>query len=390
MEPELGARALREHVTRDLIPAWISNGVAPDGGFHERLDASLRVRDLGYRRLLSQCRQVFSLGEAAGLGAPPESADRALAGFEVMLERYRGPEAGVWRFAEGSGSPLPETTLHLYAYAFVILACATVERLSPGSAAREIGGETLRAARERFRRPEGGFHAAMEPDGTPLALPFQQNPHMHLFEACLFRLELGPDPVAEAMAGELVDLLLDRFLDPDDGTLREFPEPGESDAARGLVREPGHHFEWVWLIARWLWLAESRGIGTRRGELEGAAARLLSWAVRQSNAHAEGALWDEVDASGQVLKPSHRIWPVLEAVKALAFARAAGWNVEGAAEAESRLWDLLFQRFLRRGTGCWTEVLGADLSPANTEHPATTLYHIVMSARELAWLDRPG
>lgn len=387
MDPEEGARALRAYVASDLVPAWLSRGVAPDGSFHERLDAVHQAKDLGYQRLLSQCRQVFSFGEAVRLGAPGSSAERARAGFAAMREGFRDPAAGAWRFARGVGAALPNSTRHLYAYAFVVLACSTVERLAPGGEARAIGGETLAALREAFARPGGGYHAAIGADGAPLSLPFQQNPHMHLFEACVFRLEVGRDSVAEAIIGELVGLLLERFLDRRDGTLMEYPEWEASGDDRGRTREPGHHFEWVWLIARWLRLAEALEVKTRHFELENAAVGLLSWAVRQSNAHPEGALWDEVDASGQVLKASHRIWPVLEAVKGLAFARAAGWRIAGAEEAESRLWEILFARYLERGSGRWTEVLDAALRPAVTDHPATTIYHIIMAARELRWLE---
>lgn len=386
MDPEEGARSLRRYVTDDLLPAWLSCGVAPDGGFHERLDAELRPKDLGYRRLLSQCRQVFSFGEAALLGAPSASREQALIGFGPML-RFCDPATGAWHFAHGEGAPLPANTRHLYAYAFVVLACTTLERHAPAGVARDLGGEVLADVHDTFRRPGGGFHSAIDEDGQPLPLPFSQNPHMHLFEACVFRLEAAPDPLAQAMAGELVDLLLDRFLDPTDGTLIEYLDLDPSADDRGRIREPGHHFEWVWLIARWLRLADSRGIPTRRRDLETAAIGLLSWAVRQTLAHPEGALGDEVDANGQMITPTHRIWPVLEAVKGLAFARQGGWSVEGADEAESRLWRLLFARYLHEGTGRWTEGLGPDLSPTVSDHPATTMYHIVMAARELAGLN---
>jgi mannose-6-phosphate isomerase len=387
VDPERGASRLLRYVAGDLVPAWLPRACGADGLFHERLDPTLRPLDLGYRRLLSQCRQVFSFAEAAALGAPAEALATATAAWPAIVRAFADPADGAFRFAIGAGAPLPPTTRHLYAYAFVELAVATLRRVATGEARPGGFPDLLPAIRERFARPGGGFHAAIDERGAPLPLPFAQNPHMHLFEACLFRLDLGPDPEAGAMAGTIVDLLLDRFLDPADGTLREYLDLAPADAPRAAVREVGHHYEWIWLIARWLRLAEVRAIATRRDELCEAATRLLAWSVARVLAHPEGAAPDEVAADGRVLAPTRRIWPVLEAVKAHAFAHRAGWDAPGAAEAERLLWVLLFRRHLREDTGTWTEVLEPDLRPRTTDHPGTTPYHILMAARELVGLD---
>jgi mannose-6-phosphate isomerase len=383
MEPKDGAARLRRYVAADLVPAWLPRAIAPDGLFHERLGADLRPLDPGYRRLLSQCRQAFSFAEAAALGGPPEALEVARGTWSRTLAAYADPAGDAYRFALGDGAPLPSGTRHLYAYAFVTLADATLRRRVPGTP--PAAPDPLALIASQFPRPGGGFHAALDERGAPRPGPLAQNPHMHLFEACLFRLDLGPDPLAGAMLATLADLLLDRFLDPADGTLREYPEDQPSDAGRGAVREVGHHYEWAWLIARGLRMGVPLA---RRAELEAAAVRLLEWAVGRVLEHPEGSTPDEVDAAGKVLTPTRRIWPVLEAVKAHAFAREMAWHVAGAAAAERRLWDLLFARYLREGTGTWTEVLDAELRPKVTDHPATTPYHIVMAARELEWLGR--
>ena len=63
-----------------------------NGGFHERLGGDLRPLDLGYRRLLVQCRQIFVGAYACLRGASSDCLELARAGFEVLEERYWDPE----------------------------------------------------------------------------------------------------------------------------------------------------------------------------------------------------------------------------------------------------------------------------------------------------------
>jgi mannose/cellobiose epimerase-like protein (N-acyl-D-glucosamine 2-epimerase family) len=54
------------------------------------------------------------------------------------------------------------------------------------------------------------------------------------------------------MADEIVDLAISRFIGPDTGALREFFNEAWTGPPKGenhLV-EPGHQFEWAWLLVR--------------------------------------------------------------------------------------------------------------------------------------------
>ena len=73
--------------------------------------------------------------------------------------------------------------------------------------------------------------------------PRRQNPHMHLLEALL---ALGWRAEADA----LVRLFHERFYDEKSGSLAElFDERWQPLATpEGRIVEPGHNFEWVWLL----------------------------------------------------------------------------------------------------------------------------------------------
>ena len=103
---------------------------------------------------------------------------------------------------------------------------------------------------------------------------------MHLFEACIDLYASTSDSKYVTLGAEIADLLLDKFIDRTTGTLTEFfDRDWKPDHIRGHIVEPGHHFEWVWLIHRWLRLVPRKMHGPRREELRQAASGLLRWAI---------------------------------------------------------------------------------------------------------------
>src|SRR5207302_1898373 len=104
----------------------------------------------------------------------------------------------------------------------------------------------LLAALESRRHPMGGCVELGDH-------PFQANAHMHLLECALAWEELERGNCWSALPDELVELSLAKFVDSQSGYLREFFddqwEPAAGDDGRWL--EPGHQFEWAWLLERW-------------------------------------------------------------------------------------------------------------------------------------------
>jgi mannose/cellobiose epimerase-like protein (N-acyl-D-glucosamine 2-epimerase family) len=76
---------------------------------------------------------------------------------------------------------------------------------------------------------------------------------MHLFEAALAWCALDADPGWRQMADGLVALCLEKMIEPASGALREFFAPDWTPApgTAGRICEPGHHYEWAFLLDRW-------------------------------------------------------------------------------------------------------------------------------------------
>ena len=128
--------------------------------------------------------------------------------------------------------------------------------LTPAVTARSIqsGGWQSRAyalvgtLKREFAHPAGGFRE--DRDGR---LTLRANPHMHLLEAALAWLAIDPNPIWRDLADEIVALCLDRFIDRDTAALREFFASDWTPirGTPGEVLEPGHHYEWAFLLDRW-------------------------------------------------------------------------------------------------------------------------------------------
>ena len=108
---------------------------------------------------------------------------------------------------------------------------------------------------QRLADPQhGGFFEEFAPGRTEMKLPRRQNPHMHLLEALLALHVATGEKNWLRRAGALVDLFKRRFVDPQTGALIEFFAEDWSAAPgdEGRLREPGHQFEWVWLLFEYI------------------------------------------------------------------------------------------------------------------------------------------
>lgn len=336
------------------------------GGFHERLDAALTPMPLGRKRTMVQARQLYVLCHAVLRGDRSGTA-AAERGYEFLRRCCRDRRSGGWHFAvTPEGEPL-DATRDLYAHAFVMFALAWLHRAFAAPDALVLARETMAALRAHLAAPGGGFLATATPDWTADPAALLQNPQMHLLEAMLALHAADGTGGWLAEADALVRLFKAHLFEPASGTLREYFAPGWAIApGRGEAVEPGHQFEWSWLLRRY---AAAGG----RETVEAEAARLYAFATTRG-LDAGGAIPDEVAPDGRIRVATRRIWPMAEAIKA---AMAAGEPARAEAFAAR-----LGRDFLRRDASGWYERLDAQGTPSMTELPASTPYHLYFAACE--------
>ena len=346
-------RWLRE----SALPLWTTAGWDADARmFVERLDLDgAPLLDVP-RRTMVQCRQIVVMCLAARNGWSGAAADLAVAAADTLLSRFASPDgAPGFVFALDRRHAIVDPRRDLYTHAFVLLACAEFAKLTGDGASLDRADETLRFLDARMGAPPG--YAESHP---PRSEPRRQNPHMHLFEALLALHEADAARGYLDRATRLLDLLVDRLLVGDPPVLVEdFAEDWTPLDGPDHAFEPGHHFEWVWLLD---WHA--RLAGRRRHPC---AEALWSSAVALGTTQDRRVL-DKVRASGAVVEASIRLWPFTEA------ARAASLGVSEAVTAVQML-DAMQRRFLDpRGT--WIDRVDKNGAALSTSVPASSLYHI--------------
>ena len=356
------------------LPLWATTGVdRKGGGFIERLTPDgQRIDDVRRARLVA--RQIFAFKAAGHLGwkGPVDMLVRH--GLDVLLNRHLTPDNEVVpRFlpAEGRG----EGAFDLYDQAFVLFGLAHGYAHTRDAKLEDTALAVLRRMREQWAQGEGGFVDCQTPKS-----PLKANPHMHLLEASLAWLRVSANATWRGLAAEVVELCRTRFVDPETGALHEFFDRDWKMLVTPPddVVEPGHQAEWAWLLLQWQTVEPAAA-------MEGLAARLLAIAEERGVDSRQHRLVNELNADLSIRDDRLRLWPQTERIKALVAFR----ELQPGRDLDERLTEAilaLIGYFNHPVAGSWWEHFDSDGSPISEPARASSLYHIMGAATELASL----
>lgn len=376
----LEAEALRRHLVEELLPFWRAHGVdhARGGFYNAPARDSPPAEDL--KRLRVQARQIWAFSQAAQLGAPAWALATAEEGLGALRRDFWDARHGGWYTSTTLEGAPRDRTKHLYDHAFVLFALAGYSRASGDAEALDLAARTLELLEARLADPvHGGFFECATEDWQPDTRVRRQNPHMHLLEALLALWEATGESAYLERAEPLVTLLQTRLLDRERGLLGEDFAPDWSRRAEtsGEAVEPGHHFEWVWLLHRWRQAAPS---GTTAEATVDQAAALFAFAERFGLDREHGGVFDAVDGQGRRVRETKRLWPQMEHIQA----RVARLEAHPGAEEREALERALMWTAARYRDpeGGWREHLARDGQPLPVPQRATSVYHVVLALSE--------
>lgn len=359
-------------LTEELLPGWARVARHPIGGFVSGLSGSGEPLIGQPRMLLVQARLAYSFAVAHKLGVPGDWALKAAKdAFAVIVDALRSADGG---FRQSTG---PEgATRDFYDHAFVAFASAWMEHVTGDAGYRSVLRETIAFLDDRMAHPAGGYRESLEPSAGPR----RQNPHMHLLEALLAACRVTGEAEWLLRARGIVDLFLAHFFDVRTGSLIEFmtedlaPCPGE----KGDWREPGHHFEWVWLLLEYHALsADDRVLAP----IERLYASAMQHGVRGFADGRVGVI-EAMSAAGDPLSLDRLLWPQTEYVKA-EIARARHFGDGDAAKRAERHFTEIRELFFGNGALLWANRLGPDGGSREDIVPTRVLYHVAFAAAEL-------
>jgi mannose/cellobiose epimerase-like protein (N-acyl-D-glucosamine 2-epimerase family) len=344
-------------------PIWADRGVdTTNGGFHEAISQD-GMPLIQPRRARVQPRQIFAFASAVDLGWHGDVRRIVERAMGFFLTHYRRHD-GLYRTLVAPDGSVLDNSVWLYDQAFALLGIASARRL-PGAdpALEEYGNSLFEALGTHLRRVGQGFFS-----GLPTRFPLLSNPHMHLFESALEWREISRDRRWPTLCDELGELVVTRLIDPDNGAVHETfdeawsPVPG----VEGRRVEPGHQFEWAWLLLRW---HPEIGSAARR-----AALRLID--IAEQHGVQAGLAVDALLDDFSVRDGNSRLWPQAERLKATALAAAL--------TGEPRYWQAaaaaargLLRYFQTPTAGLWFDRFNSAGVPRDTPAPASSFYHIV-------------
>jgi mannose/cellobiose epimerase-like protein (N-acyl-D-glucosamine 2-epimerase family) len=368
--------AYRDWITGRALPTWSSIGFDPVAGrFRERLDLSGSPLDVPHRAMV-QARQIYVFSHACQLGWFEEGgalAERAMASLLREYGEVSEHEASFAFSIDGRGRVV-SSVRDAYTHAFVLFAIAWLHRVNGDSSLLQLADKVDAFVQAHlFDARHGGMF-----DSFPTTVrEKRQNPLMHLLEAYLALERSAPGRGYLDRAGELVDVFTSHLFDSGNGVLLEHfaedwsPHP---DAGMRDVVEPGHHFEWVWLLREYERLS---------GAELGRVSDVLYTVARDHGVADDGLIHDEIATGRSVRRRSHRVWPHTEAIKA-AMARHADGDEHALPFAESMAAALLDHFLDKPFSGGWIDHIGQTGLALVDYVPASTLYHLFFAAAEAA------
>jgi len=361
------ASALSDWLYGAAMPLWLAHGIDWERrAFHESLDPESLLCGVDFRRLYVTARQIYVFAQAEKAGVV-RAYEAVTLGLDFLENRARQADGGyAWRFAIDNAVTNP--VRDLYDLAFVLFGFANANRPERcHAAALQLMDFIDRVLKDPF----GGWQEA-----DPPRLPRRQNPHMHLLEAALAAYEAFGDSVFLEVADAVAGLAIAHFIDEDKGLCEYFDSrlTPMTDGAGHYVTEPGHHYEWAWLLARYGKLRKVTAEAARR--LQSAATSLIRLADRNGLSSAANAAIDEVMSDGTIVSGKAKLWPQTERLKArLAWPGSASAPLSSAVEGLRAYIDGM-------SPGCWREQRDEDGNFIPQPMQASSLYHLTCAILE--------
>ena len=356
----------KDWLSNHALPTWFDFGLDRNhGGFYEYLtQADLRCH-ADFKRVRVLARQIYAFSTAYRMGHSTcrFAVEHGLAFlFDKVLK-----QSGKYPNRLNLRGDTVDDTLDLYDLSFCLFALAHAYNVIPDTRIHDEAIILTHFLHEQFRHPKGGFI-----ESQPATYPRRQNPHMHFFEAALqWRINTGA-PLFCELTDELASLFFEKFYNHSTGALLEYFDdfliPLKAPEQR--LTEPGHHFEWMWLLDCYA-RASSNELPSFK--------KLYEFAIDYGFDSEENLLLGEVFDDGSQKRDSVRLWPHTEWIKAeVALTRYQESNRLGLA------WSAL-KRFLDcPRKGLWYERYNfANRTFMDEPAPASSFYHIVLAIETL-------
>ncbi len=357
IQPDLNAvfATVQAHFLQTIVPVWLGAGWNAQLALpYEAVDAAHQPLPPQRYRAMACARQLFLFSSLIDHPSVPEAATRAAALFRSLQRHFHDAEHGGWFYSiDPQGAPL-DRRKDLYTHAFIIFACAHYWAKVREPLVESVLNAALDVVAEQFADDDGLYEAVLAEDWATLGSGPLQNPLMHLAEALLATVEVRNDEATLATLNELASAMQRRFVDSKNGVMLEKPL-----GAVDNWYEPGHQFEWYFLL--------ESSPHLRGSALHQSLCTAFTHAEAQGVDPQTGAVAAALASDGQIKDATQRIWAQAEYLRALTLR-------PDSEAALSKQLSALQSRFLHPSG--WNECLDAEGQVSRSDMPSTTPYHL--------------
>ncbi|MFC6199708.1 AGE family epimerase/isomerase [Ponticaulis profundi] len=369
----VGTRAHRK-VVEEKVRSWLFDTALPfwgetgidriNGGSYEAVDFFGKPLEDLNKRTLVQARQTYVFAHSFVLGH--RQSKESMAEPLEFLIRYGQQSPGRFAHKLTPEGQVFDSKFDTYDHAFILFALAWAYQVTGEPSLLKTAEDTMEFILTDLRHPHGGFREDLSStNGLRRA-----NPHMHLFEAALAWMELHEHERMSELAKELYDLFHTKFWKS--GLLREFflddlSLPTQTDDPVRLAIEPGHFYEWAYLLNEYEKLT---------GRTSLAPAVLEAFADRYGHDRTNGLVVDHTKINGEHFTPtSSRLWPQTEFVRL----KISHNDPREEAEALSAIETFMSKFFTFNGSmpGYWRDKVSSNGVNLVDRSPASSFYHIL-------------
>ncbi len=251
---DLLKQAAERELREVILPFWLGRAVdLVRGGFHGRVDSENQPVPDAPRGDVLNARLVWTFSAVSRILGDPilrAYADRA---YHYYREHFVDPvHGGVWWTVNADGS-VRDDFKHVYSNGFALYAFSEYYRATGEPQALEDAWKIFRLLEERAWQPEcGGYFEDFSRDWTrEVELPFphaamSMNTTLHILEPCTNFYRVAPTPETRAALVRLIDIFLEKIIDPADGHFRTHFDRNWNSVV--CEHSYGHEIEGSWLL----------------------------------------------------------------------------------------------------------------------------------------------
>lgn len=357
-------------------PLWFGDGIdSVQGGSYDKIGPSINiVKDK--KRTRVHARHIFSYALSEELGWRGFDYDILRKMTQDLLNLYRRPD-GLFYYSLSDGMEPLDKKASLYEQAFALTALAKAYKTTRDIAYRIAAHDTMSAIIKLLQIENHSFLESCDDSSGQTILA---NSHMHLFEAMIAWMEIDETVIWQKTANTILTLCSTKFYDSSNKGVYEFFEVDltRRSNANVIFFEPGHLFEWAWLIHKYCKL-------TNIDHYDKLVRGLCKKAYEDGYDSKREYVINKIDPNGNVIDASARFWPQTEAIKALLIMTDIfPHNKDQYLIDVVTAWRSLQTYFHKDVQGLWYDIHNEDGSFVKEAAPASSLYHVIGAICEMA------